>query len=199
LGALETQLAALETEKASLQTQLNVSVEEEHANLLHLSAARSRLLCQVLQTKLPREVRDLIYGYVNAHIRLGYVNIDEPRKSSVHKDGLYIGPSSFDEGTGTLLPYTAARLGHDSLYELTENYYHTCHFRLMDTGMLTGFLYTDRTGTGIVPAKYLSYLAIRLRRKTLYQTVGDKDAKQSFLPDCDLCSRYEPVLASISA
>ncbi|CBX96270.1 hypothetical protein LEMA_P111890.1 [Plenodomus lingam JN3] len=107
----------------------------------------SRLLCSCIYYDLPREVRDMIYGFLHAH------------------ETIYVGPEYFDQ---TKQPCETDRdahywdvdyVGADVQREIVESWYRTTLFYFYDKHnnieVVTKFLNTDRWQLGIKPRHFI--------------------------------------------
>jgi hypothetical protein len=54
----------LDKQMAALQARLDPVRDEEERSLRHHSNVSRRLICEMIQAKLPRELRDMVYGYL---------------------------------------------------------------------------------------------------------------------------------------
>jgi hypothetical protein len=125
----------------------------------------------MLQMKLPRELRNMIYRYLTT-----YDEVEIKKKGhtfpSFHKGASF--------GQERLKFYTAKRLGQDTLYELAENFYRTSAFLVhYEYGNLIQFLKTKHLDLDIIPAYHVSAVRFIISTQvTHYSGVLTGDLKQ---------------------
>ena len=137
-------------------------------SLEKFSDAKVLHLCRMMQEKLPREPRDLIYGYISTHKNVyvqNYNDDDDP-----------LDPSPAGETYCSLVhnrqvkKFSLAKLGYDTFHELVENYYRTSGFIFTfhdswDIRMIRSVVFSKDNrslGLHVDPAKFLSRVTIKL-------------------------------------
>ncbi|KAF2647431.1 hypothetical protein K491DRAFT_784732 [Lophiostoma macrostomum CBS 122681] len=194
MDSLRNELDVLQKQNTILETQSKASAEEARNYLLCFLDAHCRLLCHMLQKKLPRELRDMVYSFLcpSKSVRVSMWD-------NIRSDGVFgFWPKFFDEHTKRhtlqwpefdrdervlkVRPCTVARLGQDALYELAEYYYSRSHFQVMLEGnLLSTFISTDYACVGIDPAKLLSSITVDLDTNAFVQASANDESKQELL------------------
>jgi hypothetical protein len=157
--------------------------------LIEYAKIDCRKLCNTIYRTLPREIRDMIYGYIHPGSTM--------KVFSHSKDGEWgndIKPSyfRFDSEAGWRLDclshprdhlWTADSLGDDIFPELLEQYFRATHFEFGDQyDLIPRFQFTDQWGLGTTPADYVTNVKVSIICK------DGKDYSIS-VPDRGSCSR----------
>ena len=180
-GGIERQITALRSQLAALQSQLDASLEElevvdkdEKVALEKHASAKCRSICEMMQRKLPREIRDMVYGYLTTYDEVAILAPNEdtsPKTDFVLHNYIILGSLYLSDDTSWARDYTVKRVGDDTLRELTENYYRTSRFNcfLTDSKAIEAFLSTSDPIVGILPTEALRNLSIDITTEDLIQ------------------------------
>jgi hypothetical protein len=157
--------------------------------LIEYAKIDCRKLCNTVYRTLPREIRDMIYGYIHPGSTM--------KVFSHNKHGGWgnnVKPSyfRFDSEAGWRLDclshprdhlWSADSLGDDMFPELVEQYYRATHFEFGDQyDLIPRFQFTDQWGLGTIPADYVTNAKVSI--------VCEQGQDYSIsLPDRGSCSR----------
>ena len=117
----------------------------------------------MLLAKLPRELRDLVYGHLSTYSQ-EYIDSDYFRSTMDPVTKCY----SFDRERWKTNHFpehfwSTDFVGSDFLRELSENYYRASTFVFGDgQGLISKFLNTDQLGLGILPKELVSKIEVNL-------------------------------------
>ncbi|KAF2647429.1 hypothetical protein K491DRAFT_784731 [Lophiostoma macrostomum CBS 122681] len=181
---LESQITALEATLADIRSK-----EEDH--LERRFDAASRPLCEMMQERLPRELRDIVYGYLTTlgDVSVSSNHINYERYSLPPSKKVTLSPSIEGERNYRLPEppytnryyrrYTQKRLGHKTLVELVENYYRINKFTLeFREQIVESFLTSSRFEPSVAPSKVVSQIYLKVHSDCVdKRSVNFKDIK----------------------
>ncbi|KAF2647430.1 hypothetical protein K491DRAFT_685534 [Lophiostoma macrostomum CBS 122681] len=152
---------------ASLASRLSTIEQNMDRCLIDHSIAECRQLCEMIQIKLPREIRDMIYWYLST-----YDSVEIQRDGSTEPS--YRQQISFRKTR--VKTRAVQKLGEDTLHELVENYYRTSSSMLYPKGYngLTAFLDRGNTIQGITPTDYISTVHFRIPTYIILNSPGSR-------------------------
>ncbi|EUC46535.1 hypothetical protein COCMIDRAFT_4437 [Bipolaris oryzae ATCC 44560] len=129
-------------------------VEKDTSALRPLSPRTCHAICTSVHQALPREIRDMIYGYIHTH------------------ETIYVGPEYFGKTTvpcesdAKAHDWSAQYVGTEMQREMIESWYRTTLFYFYDKGnnrkVIERFLVTDRWGHDIKPRDLLCRARVEL-------------------------------------
>jgi hypothetical protein len=143
-----------EKKEAGYRRDVWVAEQEIRAAIRPFAKDACLALCKSIHKALPREIRDMIYGYTHAH------------------DTIYVGPEYFEK---TVIPCESDRkahywdveyVGNETRVEMIESWYRTTLFYFYDKAsnakVIEQFLVTDRWACDIKPRDFICRARIDL-------------------------------------
>jgi hypothetical protein len=133
--------------------------------------ASCRQLCERMVEVLPRELRDIVYSYLQEGqaiqviipitSRLGDKKRD--RKTPLFR-AIRVGPN-FDRDAHYFM---SEYVGHQFQYEILEEWYRGSVFFLNNAKVVKRFCSQDEWGAGVIPAQYIHNIVLRVGHNTSF-------------------------------
>ena len=160
----KAQIEELESKLNALKQNLALETSETQLTLDQFARSDCRKLADLLVTKLPREVRDMVYEHLNKgtekHIDSNYFRSTRDPITKYY---------TFDHARQKALHYpehfrNEAFVGQVFAREVAENHYLTSTFIFDDSkDALSKFLDTDEMGLGFAPRLFVANVEVHVR------------------------------------
>lgn len=147
----------------ALEHDLAIEAAETRLNLEAFAKSECRTLLGIFMTKLPREIRDMVYRYLSTK-QEERIDSDYFRSTMDPVTKLY----SYDQPRWRTTHFPQHFWNTDYaepefIQELSESYYRTSKFVFGDgQGLISKFLNTDQLGVGFPPKEVVSSIEVRL-------------------------------------
>jgi hypothetical protein len=166
---VKDKLKMLRVERTKLQRKVITDEETASAGLAEYARADCRQLCDAMYRTLPREIRDMIYGFIHGESSMQI--FDRPCDWCTGS-GPYESYFDFSSEAHWRLNreshdhdhlWNMECLGHNVFLELLQHYYRSTQFRFgTDYELLPRFLFTDQWGLGTIPADFVANVVVEI-------------------------------------